>query len=339
MHTLTTRLKLTADDVAGAGASAAEAASGNGTQTVSVQSAEDRSTVLPAHLPAKESPSATSQTAIETSPSESHVSDESHREGMDESQKESMVQEHDIVALLRAANRKAGPAGCSAIADILSRAGILPTDDCAVQDAHPKQSKGQDLGSGHSEAHADDSEAAAAEPCEPKASDGVRTHIRQQSLQAIDCGQPCVVDHKAGCIIHSPSVDLCMQQCQSPEGGGSPECHCLACTCTLMPSSPQPERPPPLDVQEIGLKCRAIFSWRLAMRANSVQQVPTCHASNLCKKSARGADWAEAYIKSLVQARMRKAVVAVKLVEKRLPILATLFARWRNVANETVYRR
>ena len=292
MHTLTTRLKLTADDVAGAGASAAEAASGNGTQTVSVQSAEDRSTVLPAHLPAKESPSATSQTAIETSPSESHVSDESHREGMDESQKESMVQEHDIVALLRAANQKAGPAGCTAIADILSRAGILPKDDYALQDADPKQSKAQDQGSGHSEAHAD-SKAAAAEttPCDPKVFDGVRTHVRQRSLPGKFFGQPGVVDHKAGCI-YSPSVDLCMQQCQSPEGGDSPECHCLACTCTLMPSSPQPELPPPVDVQEIGLKCRAIFSWRLAVRANSVQQVSTRHASSLytntCSRSGQG---------------------------------------------------
>jgi hypothetical protein len=295
MHTLTTRLKLAADDVAGAGASAAEAASSNGTRTVSVQAAEDRPTVSPAHLPVKESPGATSQRAsapIETSPSASHVSEESHREGMDEGQKESMVQEHDIVALLRAANRKAGPAGCSAIADILSRAGILPKDEYAVQDADPKQSKGQDLGSGHSEAHAD-SKAAAAEttPCDPKVSDGVRTHVRQRSIQGSDCGQPGVVDHKAGCI-HSPSVDLCMQQCQSPEGGGSPECHCLACTCTLMPSSPQPELPPPMDVQEIGLKCRAIFSWRLAVRANSVKQVSTRHASSLytntCSRSGRG---------------------------------------------------
>ena len=296
MHNLTTRLKLAADDVAGAGASAAESASGNGTRTVSVQAADDRPTVSPAHLPAKESPGATLQRAsapIETSPSASHVSDESHRERMDQGQKESMVEEHDIVALLRAANRKAGPAGCSAIADILSRAGILPADDeYAVQHADPKQSKAQELGSGHSEAHAD-SKATAAEtmPCDPKVSDGVRTHLRQRSLHAFDCGQLGVVDHKAGCI-HSPSVDLCMQQCQTPEGGGSPECHCLACTCTLMPSSPQPELPPPVDVQEIGLKCRAIFSWRLAIRANSVQQVSTRHASSVCKntysRSGRG---------------------------------------------------
>jgi hypothetical protein len=54
---------------------------------------------------------------------------------------------------------------------------------------------------------------------------------------------------------------------------------------------------------------------------------------------ARGADRAEADIKSLVQARLRKAVVAVKLAEKRLPILTTLFARWRNVPSETMYRR
>lgn len=57
------------------------------------------------------------------------------------------------------------------------------------------------------------------------------------------------------------------------------------------------------------------------------------------KTRIREADGAEADAKSLVQARLRKAVVAVKLAGKRLPILAILFARWRNEANKTVYRR
>lgn len=236
-------------------------------------SSESVGCVSPVHLAVEASVGVASRLAsapFEASPSVSHPREESQWEGP--------VPEHDLAALLRAASQRAGAKGCSAIAEILSRAGIL--DGHAADDAASNKPEGCDdagsgqlLGSGRREADrkAAGAEANAAKSCDPTPADAASTHSRWRNLQAMDSGQSAVVD-EAGEM--QPR-----EQCMSPAASSdSPECSCMACTCTLMPTSPQPELPQSVNVQEIGLKFSVIFSWRFAMRENSLQQV----ASLLC---------------------------------------------------------
>jgi len=269
MHALTTRLKSAADEGAGDGGSA-ETQSGNGMSLDSACSSESVGCVSPVHLAVEASVGVASRLAsapFEASPSVSHPREESQWEGP--------VPEHDLAALLRAASQRAGAKGCSAIAEILSRAGIL--DGHAADDAASNKPEGcDDAGSGRREADrkAAGAEANAAKSCDPTPADAASTHSRWRNLQAMDSGQSAVVD-EAGEM--QPR-----EQCMSPAASSdSPECSCMACTCTLMPTSPQPELPQSVNVQEIGLKFSVIFSWRFAMRENSVSRENSL-ASLLC---------------------------------------------------------